>query len=53
MLIAHRGMNISEAEFMAVLEDVLAAMSKHGIGQREQDEVLVILFPLRKDIIHV
>jgi hemoglobin len=46
-------MNISEEEFLAVIEDVLNALQKHGIGQKEQDEVLAILFSTRKDIIRV
>ncbi len=53
MFNAHKGMNISEEEFLAVIEDVLNALQKHGIGQKEQDEVLAILFSTRKDIIRV
>lgn len=53
MLSAHKGMNISEEEFIAVIEDVLNALTKHGIGQKEQDEVLAILYSTRHDIIRV
>lgn len=38
MLSAHKGMNIDHAEFMAVLDDALAALVKNGIGQREQED---------------
>ena len=44
MLAAHKGMNISAVEFMAVLDDGLAALAKNNIGQREQEEVLFILY---------
>ena len=53
MLTAHRGMNISEEEFMAVLDDILAALQANGIGQREQEELLLANFNLRGDIVRV
>ena len=53
MLEAHRGMNISEQEFNAVIDDVLDALAKNGIGQREKDEVLCILWSMRKEVVHV
>ena len=33
---AHRAMNISHAEFMAMLDDALDALEKNNIGQREK-----------------
>jgi hemoglobin len=53
MLAAHRGMNIDDAEFMAVLDDAMAALEKNGIGQREQEEVLFFLYGLKPEIVHV
>lgn len=53
MLSAHKGMNIDHAEFMAVLDDALEALVKNGIGQREQEEVLFILYSMRGDIVRV
>lgn len=53
MLSVHKGMNIDHAEFMTVLEDVLAALNKNGISQREQEEVLFVLFSMRGDIVRV
>lgn len=53
MLAAHKGMNISATEFMAVLDDALAALVKHNIGQREQEEVLYILYSMRSNIVLV
>jgi len=47
----HRGMNISNDEFMAVLDDVIAALSKNDIGQREQEEVLFIFFNLKGEVV--
>jgi hemoglobin len=53
MLAAHKGMNISAIEFMAVLDDALAALAKNNIGQREQEEVLYILYSMRSEIVLV
>ena len=53
MLAAHKGMNISPAEFMAVLDDSLAALQKNKIGQREQEEVLFALYSMRGQVVAV
>lgn len=53
MLATHKGMNISASEFMAVLDDALAALNSNNIGQREQEEVLFILYSLRSHVVHV
>ena len=49
---AHMGMNINEMEFNAVVDDVLAACEKHKVGQQERNEVLAILWSVRKDIVN-
>jgi len=46
-------MNISEEEFMAVLDDLLSALHSNGIGQREQEELLLANYNLRNDIVRV
>ena len=53
MLAAHRGMNISAAELLAVLDDAMEALARNGIGQREKEEVLFILYGMKGDILHV
>jgi hemoglobin len=53
MLPAHRGMNIDDAEFVAVLDDALEALDKNGIGQREKEEVLFILYGMKNEIVRV
>lgn len=52
MKTAHKGMNISEMEFNAVVDDVLAACEMHKVAQRERNEVLAILWSVRKDIVN-
>ena len=53
MLDAHKGMNISALEFMAVLDDAMNALDSNNIGQREKEEVLFILHSMRAEIILV
>ena len=53
MLATHKGMNISAHEFMAVLDDALEALQKNNIGQREQEEVLYVLYSMRREIVLV
>ncbi|MCU7947599.1 MAG: group 1 truncated hemoglobin [Candidatus Thiodiazotropha sp. (ex. Lucinoma kazani)] len=53
MLTAHKGMNISDKEFVAVVDDVLGALHKNSVGQQEKDEVLCILYSMKGDIVHV
>lgn len=49
----HRGMNISEAEYMATVDDILTALRKHAIDEQTQKDVLAIAWSLKGDIIHV
>ena len=50
---AHRGMNISEAEYMAATDDILAVLRKHHIDEPTQKDVLAIAYSLKGDILHV
>ncbi len=51
MVGTHRGMNISNDEFTAVLDDVLVALDKNKIGQREKEEVLFTFFSMKSDVV--
>lgn len=53
MRAAHKGMNISEQEFIAVVDDILFALQKNGIDEQTRNEVLVILYSMKGDIIRV
>lgn len=48
---AHAGMNVSEEEFLAVVDDMMTAMTQLGYGKAEQDEVLAIAWSLKGDIV--
>jgi len=53
MAIAHKGMNVSEEEYMAVMDDIMGAMVKNNLGEIEQKDVLAILYSLKGEIIRV
>lgn len=53
MVTAHTGMNINEAEFVAVCDDVLDALDKSQVGKREKDEILCILYSLKPEVVHL
>ena len=48
---AHAGMGITEAEYVAVLDDILAALQQHNIGQQEQAELLYVAYGIKSEII--
>lgn len=48
---AHAGMHITEAEYMAVLDDILAGLARNGIGPQEQAELLYIAYGMKSEII--
>lgn len=50
---AHRGMNISEAEYMAAIDDILAALRKHGRDEQTQKDVLAIAYSLKGEILRM
>jgi len=47
---SHQGMNISAAEYMYVMDDIMGVLKKHNIDVESQKDVLGILWSL-KDII--
>ena len=53
MLDAHRGMNISEQEYMAVIDDILTALDKHRIDEQTRKDVLAIAYSLKGEIMRV
>ncbi|MFC2093058.1 group 1 truncated hemoglobin [Bacteroidota bacterium] len=53
MLTAHKGMNISEQEYLAVIDDIVFALDKNNVGEEENKDVLAILYSLKGQIIRV
>jgi hemoglobin len=49
----HTGMNISRAEYMAAMDDIMAALARAGIDEQTRNDVLAIAWSLKGDIIQV
>jgi hemoglobin len=48
----HRGMNISEAEYMHVVDDIMSVLDRHGMEDGTKAEVLAIAWSLKEQIMH-
>jgi hemoglobin len=53
MLAAHKGMNISEQEYLSLMDDIVGAMGKNGLGDDVKNDVIAILYSLKDNIIRV
>jgi hemoglobin len=53
LLVAHKGMNISEQEYIAAMDDILGALKKNGIDDATRNEVTAVLYSLKGQVIRV
>ena len=51
MKTAHQGMGITESDFDALVQDLVASLNTFKVGEREKGELLAILGPMKKDIV--
>lgn len=50
---SHAGMNISEQEFVAVLDDAMAALETLRVAPTEKAEVLAALYSLKGEVVRL
>jgi hemoglobin len=50
---AHAGMKVTNGEFDALVQDLVASLNHFKVGKSEQDEILGVLGPLKPDIVEV
>lgn len=48
---AHAGMNVTEEEFCAALDDIIEALDAQGVMDPERSEVLGILYGMKPDVV--
>jgi len=48
---AHQGMGISEPDFDALVQDLVASLDTFKVGEREKGELLAALGPMKKEIV--
>lgn len=53
MRTVHSGMNISEQELIATIDDFVAAMQGQGVSAAEVNEVVAILYSLKGEVLRV
>ena len=47
----HQGMGVSTADFNALVEDLVKALDKFKVGEKEKNELLSVLGPMKGDIV--
>ena len=50
---AHKGMNISETEYLHVIDDIMLALDKNNIDAASKDEMLAIGYSLKGQIVRL
>jgi len=53
MKTAHKHMGVTEGEFNALVEDLVKALDKFNVQEKEKKELLAILAPLKSQIVEV
>jgi hemoglobin len=51
MKAAHAGMGITDANFNALVEDLVGALDKFKVGDKEKNDLLGVLGPMKGDIV--
>ena len=49
---AHRGMNVNATEYVAALDDILAALQTCGVDDETQKDLLAMVYGLKGEILH-
>jgi hemoglobin len=53
MKTTHKGMKVTSAAFGALVEDLVSALDTFNVPQKEKDELLSVLGPMKSDIVEV
>ena len=48
---AHEGMNVSNAEFLAAVDDILLVLNEHGVSDQTKKDMLYILYSFKGQVI--
>lgn len=51
MKVAHKGLGITDNDWDALVEDLVKALNKFKVPKQEQNELLGLLGPMKKDIV--
>jgi len=53
LLATHKGMNVSEQEFLAVVDDIVGALNRNDVDPTTRGEVVAVLYSLKDQVIRV
>ncbi|MEK6476487.1 group 1 truncated hemoglobin [Catalinimonas sp. 4WD22] len=53
MITTHKGMNVSEAEYMAATDDIMKTLDKHNIDEESKKDMLAIVYSLKDEIVRL
>ena len=53
MAATHKGMNINGQEFMTVIDDAMNALQKNAIDEATRNDVLAVLWSMRRKVLRV
>ena len=53
MVATHKGMNINGQEFMTVIDDAMDALQKNAIDEATRNDVLAVLWSMRREVLRV
>lgn len=48
----HKGMNISQGEYMEVVDDIMKALDKHNLDEQTKKDVLFIAYSLKNSMVN-
>lgn len=53
MVEAHRGMNVSAAEYMAAMDDIMNTLEAHKVDEQSRKDVLFIAYSIKGEIMYL
>jgi len=53
MIETHRGMNVSAAEYMAAMDDIMNTLQAHDIDEQSRKDMLFIAYSIKGEIMHL
>lgn len=53
MVTVHRGMNISNEEYVAALDDILMVLDRHGVDEGVKKDILYMAYSVKNQVVRV
>lgn len=53
MISTHRGMNISNEEYIAALDDIMLVLDRHQVDEQSKKDMLYMAYSVKSQVVHV